>query len=133
MNELLTKIVLPKNARVTVNVSEEKLILDFEGDIVTLSSYHEDSCCERVYADFEAIKYYIPQLNNNYKKVEIKAVSELGFLICFIGAYEGNTEKVLIPCYNINNGCYSDNLKLIINVNGAEEQIDITQCNQNKE
>lgn len=100
-----------------------------------LDSFHDRSCCEDVYADFEVLKTYNVSTktgkNINIKDIEfeenlekiMERVEDAGFnLISKIG------EKFFIPCYNDNNGYYSDKIELRLIKGEITESIDITGC-----
>jgi len=79
-----------------------------------ISGHHSQDCCESVFADFSVIAYYKEALQEHeFSKLEIKRVKDMGFLICF---EKQNNEfiKIFVPCYNCQNGYYSDDLSLII-------------------
>lgn len=98
-----------------------------------LEYYHEQSCCENVYADFNAIKDY-----NTLGKNADKTVFDIDFdenLIATIEILKGEGFKfngIFVPCHNEQNGYYSSNLKLRYyrKRNGIEvcEEVDIEQC-----
>lgn len=89
-----------------------------------LNYYHDQDCCENVYADFEVLKTYNvstktgKQINiynidfeENLLKL-IKGVKGQGFnMISKIG------EKFFVPCYNEQNGYYNDELELVLHIN----------------
>lgn len=96
-----------------------------------LEYYHDQDCCECVYADFEAIKNYnvstITGKKTNIKDIDfcedlktlIIGVKEMGFnMVSKIG------EKFFIPCYNQQNGFYGSDLKLILT---KKEYLDISE------
>lgn len=124
-NEILETITLKKESPVEIEFLDDSVKLKFSDDLIILTSLHNQDCCERVYADFEYMKPYIPQLNEKYKGLIIKGVKEIGLLLCFECEYGSRSEKVLIPCYNEQNGYYSENLELLINNNGIEKRINI--------
>lgn len=124
-NKILETIKLKQESKVKIEINEDTLKLEFEKDIIILDYEHEQDCCENVYADFSVIKNYIPQIDKKYKEVIIKGVDDIGILICFIQDY-GRDEKIFIPCYNEQNGYYSDDLTLIIKHNNIIKKIDIT-------
>ena len=64
--------------------------------------YHEQDCCESVYADFSNLDSDI--MNHRFKNIELKEAKE-GF--CF-----GDTRKYFVPCYNEQNGYYSNYLEI---------------------
>lgn len=128
MNKILKTLKLKKRSKVLINFGESnEIILRFDEDTITISQEHDQDCCESVYADFEYLAPYIPQINKEYSRVVIKGVDRIGILICFeIDEYFVG-EKVLIPCYNEQNGYYSTELKLIVNHNGVKDIIDIEE------
>ena len=79
------------------------------------SYYHDQDCCENVYADFGALndtgfeKFIIEYINKERSRyfdpsIDIEFVEDYGFRINGYG----------VPCYNSQNGYYNDNLELII-------------------
>jgi hypothetical protein len=97
----------------------------FGKEKIEITDYHDQDCCENVYADFDGINYYIDSIIGKLvKEIIIKGVEEMGILICFYFDYD-KSEKVFIPCYNSQNGYYSDNLSLIITRGNTRKEIDI--------
>lgn len=103
-----------------------------------LISYHAQDCCENVYADWEYIKEEI-RTYEKFDEILIEKVENAGFRIQF------KTRNIydyyyFIPCFNEQNGYYSNELMLFLvkndyvpkrwgGANGEEiEVIDITQC-----
>ena len=119
-----------KPSKIKEIISSSELEIVFEsGEVLKLSDYHDQDCCENVYADFEAIISYIPQLKNEYDSIIIDGVEGIGFKIGFKSKDRelSALENVLIPCYNSQNGYYSDKLDLIIVYpNGEKKKFDIT-------
>jgi hypothetical protein len=141
MENIILKTIDFEPARVTTefidsNDEDKGVILKFGEKEIKLESYHDQDCCEHVYADFGIIKHYLKQLITDYKQLVIKKVPEMGILLHFVASYS-NDEKIFIPCYNEQNGYYSDKLSLIITINpsmGPETiKLDITDCKQDKE
>lgn len=110
---------------------EESIIFD---NGYKLEYYHEQDCCESVYAEFEILKDYNVSLVTG-KSIDIKeidfeesltklveGVKEAGFnMISKIG------EKFFVPCYNSQNGYYSGDLELILyKENNVKEKLDIS-------
>ena len=88
---------------------------------ISLSHYHSQDCCEHVYADWLMIQDYLSQIEGKeISKLIIKAVDEIGLLLCF------DDVKVLIPCYDEQNGYYSSNLELSICTDGYTKKIDVS-------
>lgn len=118
-----------ENTRIEqVIVEDEAVTFTFCDDSkITVSTYHDQSCCEHVYGDFSVMKYHSTELTGkNIEKIEIKAVTDMGFLLCIKTGYDSYT-KVFIPCYNYQNGYYSDQLMLNIKDNDSSIEIDISE------
>lgn len=112
-------------------IDEDEIVFDNNYE---LRYYHEQDCCESVYADFEMLKNYNVSVktgkNINIKEIEFVETLELlidgvpgaGFnIISIIG------EKFFIPCYNEQNGYYSSNLELILDKGKTQEIMDISE------
>lgn len=101
-------------------------------DQISFESHHEDDCCEHVYADFSVVKYQKDELmNKQINSITIKGVDEIGILLIFGDKYIGTT-KILVPCYNSQNGYYSDGLELKITTMNDVKHIDITQYKEDQ-
>lgn len=111
-------------------INEEKIVFD---NGYELEYYHEQDCCEHVYADFEVLKDYNISTKTgktiNIKEIDFKedleelieGIQEQGFnMISKIG------EKFFVPCYNEQNGYYSSELELILRKGKTKEIIDIS-------
>lgn len=112
-------------------VKEESIIFN---NGYKLEYYHEQDCCESVYAEFEILKDYNVSLvtgkSIDLKEIDfeesltklIEGVKEAGFnMISKIG------EKFFVPCYNSQNGYYSSDLELILyKENNVKEELDIS-------
>lgn len=79
---------------------------------ITFSYKHVQDCCEHVYADFESMLYHEKQLDGSYIGINIYDCEGMGFIIGLNDEYVEH--KVLINCYNEQNGYYSDDLNLIV-------------------
>jgi hypothetical protein len=112
---------------------EGSLIMLFGQQKVALTDGHDQDCCENVYADFEQFNHYLPQLTRQYKQIEIRGVKGDGFLVC-LGDELGYDplHKVFIPCYNIQNGYYSDNLSLTVEHGPKKETLDLSDCKEDQ-
>mgnify|MGYP003393157632 CR=1 FL=1 len=109
-----------------VKVSVEDQIVKI-GDL-TIEAHHSSDCCEYVYADFSPLELQESELNNFcIKRIEIKAVEEMG-LIFFFYQDGGAPDRMglLVNCYNEQNGYYSSNLSLLIKHNKSEQRIDVS-------
>ncbi len=125
----LFELTLKNQELVDVIETEEKLQFVFaDQSRLTIEDYHSQDCCESVYADFESVDIYKGQLCGGvYHTLIIQGVEEMGFLIKFIGDEE---EKVLINCYNEQNGYYSSNLSLHIQYDNQKYGVDVTEFTQ---
>jgi len=99
---------------------------------VLFETHHERDCCENVYGDFAIAKHYIDQINElgKIKKIEIKSVPEAGFIVFVYNdkdedGWHSMRDGVFIPCYNEQNGYYSDELDLIITLNDKKIAIGV--------
>ena len=104
-----------------VKITDEEIKFD-NGYI--LRYFHEQDCCEHVYADFRVLNTYNVSTKTG-KKIHIKnidfeesiknlieGIENAGFnMISKIG------EKFFVPCYNEQNGYYGSDLELILTVN----------------
>lgn len=112
-------------------INEEGILFD---NGYKLIAYHEQDCCENVYADFEILKTYnvstrtgksikIQEIDFNENLEElIQGIKEQGFNM--VSKIE---ERFFVPCYNEQNGYYSNNLELILyKNNNIKEILDIT-------
>jgi len=115
-NKVLETIEI--NSRIPkVNITDDGI--DFNG--IALCDYHSQDCCENVYADWSAMQDYVEQIEGKkFKTLTIKAVDEMGLLLCF------DDVKVLIPCHNEQNGYYSGDLELQIERDNIIKKIDVS-------
>jgi len=81
-------------------INSEEIIFD---NGIVIGYEHYQDCCEHVYADFESLKYS-SILNHNFGCLSIEDVPDFGIKL----------NGFPIPCYNDQNGYYSDDLQLII-------------------
>lgn len=110
--ELFTKKIEGKVVDIELGEHDD-MTIKLEGDkTIKFESLHDQDCCEHVYADFSVMKYYKEQLvEKTLSDMVIKGVDKMGFLLCFnINSY--NSVKVFVPCYNEQNGYYSDSFSL---------------------
>ena len=94
---------------------------------IIIEDYHEQDCCEHVYADFSALEdtTFFDELKG--KNLTAKEVANNIELV------EGNGFRIFgyfVPCYNVQDGYYSDNLTLIITEEHEKNKIkiDLTNC-----
>lgn len=103
-----------------------------------LSHYHEQDCCESVYAEWLVLKDYntlgengdataldVEFDNDIYKDIEL--VKDEGFKLSYNGG-----GSVFIPCHNSQNGYYSSDLALHYTrkrvAGETTESLNITDC-----
>ncbi len=106
-----------------IKISNTGLTFD-DGTIV--SHYHDQDCCESVYADWKSLKdqYLIGNNSPDFSDITIEKVANSGFRLI-----DSNKNGYFVPCYNYQNGYYSSNLSLTIErTNQKEEVIDISDC-----
>ena len=110
-----------------IKISEDEVIIETDSEMIKLESYHSQDCCESVNADMATIKLYKEQLVDKYfNEIVVKGVKDMGFLLCFMGnTYENPNVKIFVPCYNSQNGYYSDNLELRINIGNTTTNVDL--------
>ncbi len=111
-------------------IKEGKIIFD-NGYI--LEYYHDQDCCEYVYADFDILETYNVSIKTG-KNIKIKEIDFREKLSELIEGIEGMGfniiskigEKFFVPCYNEQNGYYSNELELILYKQGNKETLNIT-------
>lgn len=109
----------------------EDMTITYDGKQISFSSYHRKDCCENVYADFSRIKYFKDDLvGKQLSGILLRGIEGMGMLLYFNHGY-GDT-KIFIPCYNIQNGYYSDKLELVIQKPQSKETINITDYKENR-
>jgi len=94
--------------RISYRIAEIKYdyILFTNGDKITF--YHGQDCCEKVYANFQEIDDIAMDYEFNEPLV-FEEVKDYGFRF-------GNKGKMVsVPCYNVQNGYYSDDLDILLN------------------
>lgn len=102
-----------------LKITSEQIEFD---DGTTITHHHEQDCCESVYADFESLKDQDIK-EKDFKEIKIEGVKGSGFRL----------NGYFIPCYNEQNGYYSDDLELVIkHPNGDRTIKDITEFVEDK-
>lgn len=127
-NKELYRVSIGRKVR-SVDVSDHSLRLDFgDGNVLDIYSYHNQDCCETVYADFSIVEYYKENIlaYGTVRRVTIKAVSDMGFLLCLESDEYDPAIKIFIACYEFQNGYYSDNLYLEIEYKNSIKTVDIS-------
>ena len=115
-------------------------IIHIDDDVITfdngktLQTYHDQDCCEEVYADFPNMQV-IGEREKNYVSVRdldffedvldsVVPIKDLGF---YLVTKQGIC--ILVSCYDIQNGYYNSDLSLIYD--GKEK--DISECTKEEE
>lgn len=93
---------------------------------------HEQDCCESVYADWNYLKDFlkIDEYDSFIIDIDlnksIQPVEEAGFRIIIKDVYCGENQY-FVPCYDCQNGYYSDELKLqVLKNKKVMQELDIT-------
>ena len=117
LKELYTQSIYDNGKILSICISDDSICIYFEdGTNINIADHHNDDCYESVYADFSIMQYYNNIIGNIYTTFSIYGIKGMGFVMKF-----GEYDKILIPCYNIQNGYYSSNLTL--SINGTEIDI----------
>ncbi len=121
---------LKLNTSITKIESDDSSVSLYFGDrVMGLRTTHDQDCCESVYGDFGNFKYQKDDiLKSKSTEIIINGVESLGFLVSF-GGYP--LIKVLVPCYNSQNGYYSDELLLSIKDGEKEVILDLKDYKDN--
>lgn len=125
MKEIYKK-VFDKEVATNFSLMEENEKVSICG--IVFSYHHEQDCCERVYADFGILKYYEGKMPNYVKEISIATVEDMGFLLR-LKDDDDRELKILINCYNEQNGYYSNYLDLVIEDNGAVSKYSLREEN----
>ena len=113
MNKEITRF--PLGYVTSIDIKEDRVVINAD-KIVTVFYSHDQDCCENVFADLGVFKDYNKDIiGKNIKDLVLKEVNGIGFLMNFYRDYDDSV-KVFIPCYNYQNGYYSSDLKLVINI-----------------
>lgn len=88
----------------------------FMDDGTRISDYHDQDCCECVYAEFKAIKDQ-PIMDQEFDTIVIESVEDAGFRL----------NGTFVPCYNYQNGWYSSDLTIIVKyADGRKEEYPVS-------
>jgi hypothetical protein len=116
-----------------VIVEEESVTLILEDDTkIKYATEHDQDCCEHVYGDFSSFELYKKDILKKFSSYEVLSKIELarilgdGFLLRFLSKDNDEAVKVFVPCYDFQNGYYSDDLELIITNENTSTRIDIS-------
>lgn len=127
MNKEIYKKEIDSKKVNDITITDNSIEIIFDDEVVKIGAYHEQDCCEHVYADFSVMKYHRDIIGAKVRDITIKSIEEMGFLICFCVGYDEYV-KVFIACYNSQNGYYSSNLELIIENGEVSTKIDISDA-----
>ena len=106
-------------------------IKEITGDIIIfengykLYSHHNKDCCENHWLDFEHLK------KEDYQDLEFDLSNDDFFTRIEnygISLNATNNFPLRIPGYGSNNGYYSSNLKLILEVDRGKREYDVSEC-----
>ena len=95
-----------------ISVDDETIKFD---DGTTIEYYHDQDCCEHVYADFIQLQD-TDIFQQSFTGVEIEGVKDSGFRL----------NGYFVPCYNVQNGWYSSDLVLVITAPAGKTRVDIS-------
>ena len=119
-NKILTSYTFDRAEIVNILFSEKdsieiRLQNETQTTAIKLETEHDKDCCEHVYSDTSLMEPHVTKLEGEFlQRLQIVGVEELGYMVCF-DAY-----KVLINCYNSQNGYYCDELKLKVTIEHTE-------------
>ena len=112
-----------------IDINEDGIKLE---DGYSITHYHEQDCCEKVYAHWQYLKDFLcfDKSDEFYIELDLNKiivpVTSAGFRIEIEAFWTSN--EYFVPCYDIQNGYYSDNLKLQLKKgNKVIQELDISQ------
>lgn len=118
-----------------IEIYRKKLMTPVEANVGDIrdwfSDYHEQDCCEDASADWSPLDSMKEEVGWLWKitEVSISTTPDMGFTVFFYNGEEafGDPKRVgvFIPCYSYNNGYYSDNLTLVVDIEWNKEEIRI--------
>ncbi len=95
--------------------------------------YHYQDCCEKVYADWDTANKNLPTLISmmeDIRRIEIKGTPDMGITLFFYPEErdfgDGGRYGIFVPCYNAQNGYYSNELELIIKSGAYDVTFDVS-------
>lgn len=110
------------------SVNESVTLKTSKGRDIKLESYHQNDCCEHVFADFSGLKDVKKEIvGKTFDVMKITGVEGIGFLLHL------DKKSFLIPCHNNQNGYYSRNLELKIYDGPRTTTVDITELTKGSE
>ena len=95
-------------------------------DNVSLTSDHDQDCCESHYLDFSGLSLLDFEgllFDFSYPPDFFEKVEDFGIRLLPV-----NGHPVSVPGYGNNNGYYSSNLSLVLTKLGVSTKFDITEC-----
>ena len=105
---LITSLYFPKGTKLT-KISDEGI--NFEN--THISHEHIQDCCEEVYADWNSLKDQPIMMLEKIIQVDFVMVKNSGIVLDLFNQ-DYQKYSFFVPCYNVQNGYYSNDLKLII-------------------
>ena len=105
---LITSLYFPKGTKLT-KISDEGI--NFEN--THISHEHIQDCCEEVYADWNSLKDQPIMTLEKIIQVDFVMVKNSGIVLDLFNQ-DYQKYSFFVPCYNVQNGYYSNDLKLIV-------------------
>ena len=105
---LITSLYFSKGTKLT-EISDEGI--NFED--THISHEHIQDCCEEVYADWNSLKDQSIMTLEKIIQVDFVMVKNSGIILDLFNQ-DYQKYSFFVPCYNVQNGYYSNDLKLII-------------------
>lgn len=106
--------------------------LEFDNGVL-LGAFHEQDCCENVYADFGYLKNYniLPHTGETISIYNVEFDEDIENHIQGLQGEGFNLiakdeSKWFVPCHNEQNGYYSSNLTLVVKRGSETKKIDIS-------
>ena len=124
---LITSLYFPRGTKLT-QISDEGI--DFEDTYV--SHEHIQDCCEEVYADWNSLKDQPIMTLEKIIQVDFVMVKNSGIVLDLFNQ-DYQKHSFFVPCYNIQNGYYSNDLKLIIQSGDLVLRYDISDTSYHKD
>lgn len=125
MSNELYEVKLENTKLKDMVIGDGQATIIFEHDQIILRDFHDQDCCESVYADWSTLELYKDQLKDTYKSFAIRGVKGEGLLLCFGTGDYYPLNKVFIACYDAQNGYYNDGLELEVEHSGVKTKVSI--------
>ena len=96
-----------------IEINQDEIIFN---NGMKIKQYHRQDCCEEVYADFSQLQD-TSILEDTFNNGVFVFPHRFGFVICGDCGY-----NYYVPCYNIQNGYYSDRLEISFPTKNKKEK-----------